>query len=103
NLLPQIREEIREEFRTGSGSSNTGGNPPPIREEIREEFRTGPGSSNASGNSTPVTIHTWLERFNSRSPTSLRRRRFPLMLKIGSLIWRRSSMLWDVKMLLRQD
>nr|GFD36831.1 zinc finger, CCHC-type, retrotransposon Gag domain protein [Tanacetum cinerariifolium] len=37
-LLPQIREEIRKEFRTGSGSSNAGGNPPPI------------------------TIHTWLER-----------------------------------------
>nr|GFD32177.1 zinc finger, CCHC-type, retrotransposon Gag domain protein [Tanacetum cinerariifolium] len=37
-LLPQIREEIREEFCTGSGSSNAGGNPP------------------------PVTIHTWLER-----------------------------------------
>nr|GFD03171.1 hypothetical protein [Tanacetum cinerariifolium] len=29
-LLPQIREEIHEEFRTGSGSSNAGGNPPPI-------------------------------------------------------------------------
>nr|GEY77977.1 zinc finger, CCHC-type, retrotransposon Gag domain protein [Tanacetum cinerariifolium] len=28
-LLPQIREEIREEFCTGSGSSNAGGNPPP--------------------------------------------------------------------------
>nr|GFD45292.1 hypothetical protein [Tanacetum cinerariifolium] len=26
--LPQIREEIREEFRTGSGSSNAGGNSP---------------------------------------------------------------------------
>nr|GFD35258.1 hypothetical protein [Tanacetum cinerariifolium] len=25
-LLPQIREKIREEFRTGSGSSNAGGN-----------------------------------------------------------------------------
>nr|GFD06835.1 hypothetical protein [Tanacetum cinerariifolium] len=36
-LLPQICEEIYEEFRTGSGSSNAGGNPP------------------------PVTIHTWLE------------------------------------------
>nr|GFD50439.1 zinc finger, CCHC-type, retrotransposon Gag domain protein [Tanacetum cinerariifolium] len=39
-LLPQILEEIREEFCTGSRSSNAGGNPP------------------------PVTIHTWLERFN---------------------------------------
>nr|GFD35096.1 hypothetical protein [Tanacetum cinerariifolium] len=29
-MLPQIREEIHEEFRTGSGSSNAGGNPPPV-------------------------------------------------------------------------
>nr|GFC57995.1 hypothetical protein [Tanacetum cinerariifolium] len=29
-LLPQIRAEIREEFRTGSGPSGSGGNPPPI-------------------------------------------------------------------------
>nr|GFD23199.1 hypothetical protein [Tanacetum cinerariifolium] len=35
-LLPQIRAEIREEFRTSSGPSDAGGNPP------------------------PVTIHTWL-------------------------------------------
>nr|GEW19120.1 hypothetical protein [Tanacetum cinerariifolium] len=27
-MLPQIREEIREEFRTGSGPSNAGGNCP---------------------------------------------------------------------------
>nr|GFD50552.1 hypothetical protein [Tanacetum cinerariifolium] len=39
-LLPQIRSEIREEFRTSSEPSGSGGNPP------------------------PVTIHTWLERFN---------------------------------------
>nr|GFD62083.1 hypothetical protein [Tanacetum cinerariifolium] len=39
-LLPQIRAEIREEFRSSSGPSDAGGNPP------------------------PVTIHTWLERFN---------------------------------------
>nr|GFD04741.1 hypothetical protein [Tanacetum cinerariifolium] len=29
-LLPRIHEEIRKEFRTGSGSSNAGGNPPPV-------------------------------------------------------------------------
>nr|GFC42118.1 hypothetical protein [Tanacetum cinerariifolium] len=29
-LLTQICKEIREEFRTGSGSSNAGGNPPPM-------------------------------------------------------------------------
>nr|GFD36245.1 hypothetical protein [Tanacetum cinerariifolium] len=28
-LLPQIHAEIREEFRTGSGLSGSGGNPPP--------------------------------------------------------------------------
>nr|GEX72010.1 zinc finger, CCHC-type, retrotransposon Gag domain protein [Tanacetum cinerariifolium] len=43
-LLPQIRAEIREEFRTSSGPSDAGGNPP------------------------PVTIHTWLERFNKKKP-----------------------------------
>nr|GFD31050.1 zinc finger, CCHC-type, retrotransposon Gag domain protein [Tanacetum cinerariifolium] len=43
-MLPQFREEIREEFRTGSGSLNAGRNPP------------------------PVTIHTWLERFNKQKP-----------------------------------
>nr|GFD27810.1 hypothetical protein [Tanacetum cinerariifolium] len=29
-LLPQIHTEIREEFRTSSGPSDTGGNPPPV-------------------------------------------------------------------------
>nr|GFC03022.1 hypothetical protein [Tanacetum cinerariifolium] len=43
-LLPQIRAEIREEFRTSSGPSDAGGNPP------------------------PVTIHTWLEHFNKQKP-----------------------------------
>nr|GFD26586.1 hypothetical protein [Tanacetum cinerariifolium] len=41
-LLPQIHTEIRKEFRTSSGPSDAGGNPP------------------------PVTIHTWLERFNKQ-------------------------------------
>nr|GFC43175.1 hypothetical protein [Tanacetum cinerariifolium] len=45
-LLPQIRAEIREEFRTSSRPSDAGGNPP------------------------PVTIHTWLERFNKQKPHS---------------------------------
>nr|GEW11690.1 hypothetical protein [Tanacetum cinerariifolium] len=45
-LLPQIRTEIREEFRTCSGPLDSGGNPP------------------------PVTIHTWLERFNKQKPCS---------------------------------
>nr|GFB77116.1 hypothetical protein [Tanacetum cinerariifolium] len=37
---------------------------PQIRAEIREEFRTSSGPSDASGNPPPVRIHTWLERFN---------------------------------------
>nr|GFD02899.1 zinc finger, CCHC-type, retrotransposon Gag domain protein [Tanacetum cinerariifolium] len=52
-LLPQIREEIHEEFRTGSGSSNAGGNPP------------------------PVTNHTWLERFNKQKPHSFEKATAP--------------------------
>nr|GFD35114.1 hypothetical protein [Tanacetum cinerariifolium] len=62
-LLPQIREEIREEFRTGSGSLNAGGNPP------------------------PVTIHTWLDALTSKSLIPLRRRQLPLMRRIRSLTW----------------
>nr|GEZ45231.1 zinc finger, CCHC-type, retrotransposon Gag domain protein [Tanacetum cinerariifolium] len=110
-LLPQIRAEIREEFRTSSGLSDAGGNPPPvtihtwlerfnkqkphafekatapnalqtllprIREEIREEFRTGSGSSNAGGNPPPVTIHTWLERFNKQKPHSFEKATVPV-------------------------
>nr|GFD18901.1 hypothetical protein [Tanacetum cinerariifolium] len=53
-LFPQIREEICEEFRTGSGSSNAGGNPP------------------------SVTIHTWLERFNKQKPHSFEKATAPV-------------------------
>nr|GFB63637.1 hypothetical protein [Tanacetum cinerariifolium] len=53
-LLPQIRAEIYEEFRTGSGRSGSGGNPP------------------------PVTIHTWLERFNKQKPRSFKKATAPV-------------------------
>nr|GFB05759.1 zinc finger, CCHC-type, retrotransposon Gag domain protein [Tanacetum cinerariifolium] len=53
-LLPQIRAEIREEFRTSSGPSDAGGNPP------------------------PVTIHTWLERFNQQKPHSFEKATSPM-------------------------
>nr|GEZ01499.1 F-box/LRR-repeat protein 3 [Tanacetum cinerariifolium] len=53
-LLPQIRAEIREEFRTSSGPSDAGGNPP------------------------PVTIHTWLERFNKQKPYSFEKATAPV-------------------------
>nr|GFC18966.1 hypothetical protein [Tanacetum cinerariifolium] len=36
---------------------------PQIRAEIRKEFRTSSGPSDSCGNPLPVTIHTWLERF----------------------------------------
>nr|GFB10453.1 hypothetical protein [Tanacetum cinerariifolium] len=48
-LLPQIHAEIREEFRTGSRPSGSGGNPP------------------------LVTIHTWLEHFNKQKPRSFKK------------------------------
>nr|GFA99161.1 hypothetical protein [Tanacetum cinerariifolium] len=78
-LLPQIRAEIHEEFRTSFGPSNAGGNPP------------------------PVTIHTWHKRFNKQKPHSFEKATAPGMLRIKSLTWKRSSMLWVVKMLLRRD
>nr|GFC81201.1 hypothetical protein [Tanacetum cinerariifolium] len=42
-----------------------------IRAEIREEFRTSSGLSDAGGNPPPVTIHTWLECFNKQKPHSI--------------------------------
>nr|GFD41183.1 hypothetical protein [Tanacetum cinerariifolium] len=37
-LLPYIRVEICEEFRTSSGPSDAGGNPPP--EHLKREYRS---------------------------------------------------------------
>nr|GFA99204.1 hypothetical protein [Tanacetum cinerariifolium] len=53
-LLSQIRAEIREEFHTSYGPSDSGGNPP------------------------PVTIHTWLERFNKQKPRSFEKATAPV-------------------------
>nr|GFD52224.1 zinc finger, CCHC-type, retrotransposon Gag domain protein [Tanacetum cinerariifolium] len=53
-LLPQIHTEIREEFRTSSGPSDAGVNPP------------------------LVTIHTWLERFNKKKPYSFEKATAPV-------------------------
>nr|GFD29000.1 hypothetical protein [Tanacetum cinerariifolium] len=53
-LLPQIRAEIREEFHTSSGPSDSGGNPP------------------------LVTIHTWLKRFNKQNPRSFEKATAPV-------------------------
>nr|GEW74859.1 putative reverse transcriptase domain-containing protein [Tanacetum cinerariifolium] len=51
---------------------------PQIRAEIREEFRTSSGPSDAGGNPTPVTIHTWLERFNKQKPHSFEKATAPV-------------------------
>nr|GFB62964.1 hypothetical protein [Tanacetum cinerariifolium] len=49
----------------------------PIRAEIREEFRTNSGPSDAGGNPPPATIHTWLERFNKQNPHSFEKATAP--------------------------
>nr|GEX79790.1 zinc finger, CCHC-type, retrotransposon Gag domain protein [Tanacetum cinerariifolium] len=49
-----------------------------IRTEIREEFRTSSGPSDAGGNPPPVTIHTWLERFNKQKPYSFEKATAPV-------------------------
>nr|GFC27983.1 zinc finger, CCHC-type, retrotransposon Gag domain protein [Tanacetum cinerariifolium] len=46
--------------------------------QIREEFRTSPGPSNSGGNPPPVTIHTWLERFNKQKPRSFEKATAPV-------------------------
>nr|GEV94186.1 reverse transcriptase domain-containing protein [Tanacetum cinerariifolium] len=51
---------------------------PPSHGEIREEFRTSSGSSDAGGNPPPVTIHTWLERFNKQNPHSFEKATAPV-------------------------
>nr|GEZ80925.1 zinc finger, CCHC-type, retrotransposon Gag domain protein [Tanacetum cinerariifolium] len=48
-----------------------------IRVEIREEFRTSSGPSDAGGNPPPATIHTWLERFNKQKPHSFEKATAP--------------------------
>nr|GEZ45794.1 hypothetical protein [Tanacetum cinerariifolium] len=49
-----------------------------IRAKIREEFRTSSGSSDSGGNPPPVTIHTWLERFNKQKPHSFEKATAPV-------------------------
>nr|GFC33300.1 hypothetical protein [Tanacetum cinerariifolium] len=56
-LLPQIRAEIREEFRTGSGPLGSGGNPPPF------------------------TIHTCLECCNKQKPRLFEKATTPVDVK----------------------
>nr|GEZ12934.1 zinc finger, CCHC-type, retrotransposon Gag domain protein [Tanacetum cinerariifolium] len=49
-----------------------------IRVEIHEEFRTSSGPSDAGGNPPPTTIHTWLERFNKQKPHSFEKATAPV-------------------------
>nr|GFD13661.1 hypothetical protein [Tanacetum cinerariifolium] len=51
---------------------------PQIRAEIREEFRTSSGPSDAGGNPLPVTIHSWLECFNKQKPYSFEKATAPI-------------------------
>nr|GFA97305.1 hypothetical protein [Tanacetum cinerariifolium] len=46
--------------------------------EIREEFRTGSRPSDSGGNPPPVTIHSWLERFNKQKPRSFKKATAPV-------------------------
>nr|GFC54469.1 hypothetical protein [Tanacetum cinerariifolium] len=46
--------------------------------EIREEFRTSSEPSDSGGNPLPVTIHTWLERFNKQKPRSFKKATAPV-------------------------
>nr|GFD61713.1 hypothetical protein [Tanacetum cinerariifolium] len=51
---------------------------PQIRAEIREEFRTSSRPSDAGGNPLPVTIHMWLEHFNKQKPHSFEKATAPV-------------------------
>nr|GEX46652.1 zinc finger, CCHC-type, retrotransposon Gag domain protein [Tanacetum cinerariifolium] len=46
--------------------------------EIREEFRTCSGPSGFGGNPPLVTIHTWLESFNKQKPRSFEKATAPV-------------------------
>nr|GFB89033.1 hypothetical protein [Tanacetum cinerariifolium] len=46
--------------------------------EIREEFRTSSGPSDSGGNPQPVNIHTWLKRFNKQKPCSFEKATAPV-------------------------
>nr|GFA18806.1 hypothetical protein [Tanacetum cinerariifolium] len=49
-----------------------------LASKIREEFRTSSGPSDSGGNPPPVTINTWLERFNKQKPRSFEKATAPV-------------------------
>nr|GFC91306.1 zinc finger, CCHC-type, retrotransposon Gag domain protein [Tanacetum cinerariifolium] len=59
---------------------------PQIRAEIHEEFRTSSGPSDAGGNSPPVTIHTWLECFNKQKSHSFEKATAPRFLRLAGFL-----------------
>nr|GFD14402.1 hypothetical protein [Tanacetum cinerariifolium] len=54
--------------------------------QIREEFRTSSGLSDAGGNPPPVTIHTWLERFNKQKPYSFEKATAPHFIRLAGFL-----------------
>nr|GFB50429.1 hypothetical protein [Tanacetum cinerariifolium] len=49
-----------------------------VNTQIHEEFRTSSGPSDSGGNPPPVTIHTWIERFNKQKPRSFEKATAPV-------------------------
>nr|GFB74981.1 zinc finger, CCHC-type, retrotransposon Gag domain protein [Tanacetum cinerariifolium] len=49
-----------------------------VNTQIREEFHTGSGPLDSGGNPLPITIHTWLERFNKIKPRSFEKATAPV-------------------------
>nr|GEY54161.1 hypothetical protein [Tanacetum cinerariifolium] len=81
-LLPRIHEEIREEFRTGSGSSNAGGNPPPVTIHTsyrrrafggRSERLADVASPNSHRDSRGVLYQFWTVGFWWKSSTEFKK------------------------------
>nr|GFC28301.1 zinc finger, CCHC-type, retrotransposon Gag domain protein [Tanacetum cinerariifolium] len=70
---------------------------------IREEFRTSSGPSDAGGNPPPVTIHTWLECFNKQKPRSFEKATAPVDAENWISHMEKILMLWVVRMHSRLD
>nr|GEY85786.1 hypothetical protein [Tanacetum cinerariifolium] len=64
-----------------------------------EEFRTSSGPSGSGGNPPPVTIHTWLERFNKQKPRSFEKETAP----VDAKNWISHMMSWVMRMHSRLD
>nr|GFA86930.1 hypothetical protein [Tanacetum cinerariifolium] len=65
-----------------------------VTTEIREEFRTSSRPSDSGGNPHRSLFILGLNALISKSPVHLRRRQLPWTRRIGFLTWRRSLMSW---------